>query len=617
MNRLLKRRVPEVHYGVRRMGIPVHLSTASLYEGASLPYPQFPNDGADGYRIALDSALFAYDSTGMTGADNGSARVSRSYYPNGLLRTETQRIRTMTGDDFSRHVYEIGYDYDLNGRRKVLRHPAGLAPSATQNQTRYGYHPETGVVDEVVDPLNGRYSFTYKPRGETDTYRLPGNISEAYAYDDDGRLAAHRVTNASTSPERYTALTLRLATLRYDARGKLLSTENGVGTRDTLTAKYSGLGHVVQGQSVSHGYANNGNTARSVSGETLQHDALANMLRQEVSSSYATAGNRDRSMSSRVYGYARSNGRLARIDTPWQRDTTYYDAAGNAEFTTQSAFVRTADADLTDVASFYAADSTLRAAERRTVADPNIVDGGFYSQAFEEYRYDALGRRVWVRARQHCQNAGPNALCGISRVRRTVWDGDQEFYEIQMPGEDGSPDLERDVEFAGLRLATTDLGYKVDPNPLFGRVAYTHGPAVDQPLGIVRMNYGDKMDESNQEVPHRALPPFVISPVWDERGQAHLGVFEDGGARKCEGTGTTKRCVYPGWPETWFAYVRPQFSPTFWHGTLLQAGRHGHPLPAQPLLRPVHRAVHPGRPDRPRGRAERLRLRRGRPRQLW
>lgn len=30
-------------------------------------------------------------------------------------------------------------------------------------------------------------------------------------------------------------------------------------------------------------------------------------------------------------------------------------------------------------------------------------------------------------------------------MRRTVWDGDREFYEIQMPGGDGSAHLERDV----------------------------------------------------------------------------------------------------------------------------------------------------------------------------
>jgi len=130
-----------------------------------------------------------------------------------------------------------------------------------------------------------------------------------------------------------------------------------------------------------------------------------------------------------------------------------------------------------------------------------------------------------------------------------------------MPGEDGSRYLETDVGLPELPLDRTIPGYPVDPNPLFGRVAYTHGPSLDQPLGIVRMNYGDRIDESGREVSHRVVPPFVLSPVWNERGQALFGVFEDGAARKCEGTGTTRRCVYLGWPKTWFAYVRLQFSP--------------------------------------------------------
>jgi RHS repeat-associated protein len=55
-----------------------------------------------------------------------------------------------------------------------------------------------------------------------------------------------------------------------------------------------------------------------------------------------------------------------------------------------------------------------------------------------------------------------------------------------------------------------------------------------------------------------------------ERGQIYVGVFSDGGLKKCETVSGRRRCVYVGWPEQWLAYKRPSFDQaTFWHGTLL------------------------------------------------
>ncbi|HKO23266.1 MAG TPA: hypothetical protein VJY65_00845 [Chloroflexota bacterium] len=109
--------------------------------------------------------------------------------------------------------------------------------------------------------------------------------------------------------------------------------------------------------------------------------------------------------------------------------------------------------------------------------------------AFEEYRYDALGRRVLVRSRQHyacttrCQ----------STVRRIVWDGDQVLAEIQAPGYSSTPaaTMEQDVGFkaaaestlvrdtSSVPLINTATYY---PGYCFGRVLYTHGPGIDHPL---------------------------------------------------------------------------------------------------------------------------------------
>ena len=82
------------------------------------------------------------------------------------------------------------------------------------------------------------------------------------------------------------------------------------------------------------------------------------------------------------------------------------------------------------------------AADARSVAFGGTALAGH--TAFEEYRYDALGRRIWTRARRWCadtQGAGgrPDAVaCQVSSVRRTVWDGSHELAEIEMPATDST-----------------------------------------------------------------------------------------------------------------------------------------------------------------------------------
>lgn len=127
----------------------------------------------------------------------------------------------------------------------------------------------------------------------------------------------------------------------------------------------------------------------------------------------------------------------------------------------------TSQADLQDRVAYYAADGKIRASDTRTVADPNVAFGSFFTTTFEEYRYDALGRRIWVRARRFCEfdPMQYHAECNLDKVMRTVWDGDDELYEIQMPGQDGSPYLENDVGQVVLPMDNTGSGYAVDPNP--------------------------------------------------------------------------------------------------------------------------------------------------------
>ena len=180
-----------------------------------------------------------------------------------------------------------------------------------------------------------------------------------------------------------------------------------------------------------------------------------------------------------------------------------------------------------------------------------------------------------VRVRRWCQNdpQGLNGECRLSKIKRIVWDGSQELYEIQMPGQDGSTYLESDTTTVILASVTNTI--KVDPNPFFGRVAYTHGAALDHPLSVIRSGYGDLIDEQNIERPHRALPPFAIMPLWTSNGQADNGVFADGAVRKCETISGVTRCVYIQWPAFFYAYARQSIRRSAWHGSLVEDKQDG------------------------------------------
>ncbi len=173
-----------------------------------------------------------------------------------------------------------------------------------------------------------------------------------------------------------------------------------------------------------------------------------------------------------------------------------------------------------------------------------------------------------VRTRQACAEEGyfdveDPSPCGLDRVRRTVWDGAQVLYEVQMP--DTLPFRENDSD-ALPDLTAADPSPYFDPNPYFGRVAYTHGPGLDRPLSAVRIGYAD---EPLPGQPFHAFGPFSLALLWDRSGQVVLGAFGDGSDERCEFPGGQQRCVQTEWPRTWWAYYRSQ-GRSVWHGSLLE-----------------------------------------------
>jgi RHS repeat-associated protein len=148
--------------------------------------------------------------------------------------------------------------------------------------------------------------------------------------------------------------------------------------------------------------------------------------------------------------------------------------------------------------------------------------------AFEDYRYDALGRRVQVRTRMDsvCQGSGCN-----SSLRWVVWDGSEIAAEIRGAGGDG--------------IAVDSLEQGSGHGPFYGTVDYLNGPNMDEPLEI---------------------QGILVYRTW--RGLIDGGQCLTG---EC-GTGTID---YPGL--TYEAYLSlipsTQSAPTSWHGTLFAEGQ--------------------------------------------
>src|SRR5207302_6678054 len=116
----------------------------------------------------------------------------------------------------------------------------------------------------------------------------------------------------------------------------------------------------------------------------------------------------------------------------------YYDSAGNQEFSSAMDPDNALTHIATERASFFAADGSVRMVDARSapVRRP-YQPGDWQTYVVEDYRYDALGRRVWLRARRWCADTqkdyAAGTECRVGVLRRTIWDGDHELAEIQMP----------------------------------------------------------------------------------------------------------------------------------------------------------------------------------------
>ena len=613
LNRMKYRSVPSYTYASESIGLATHVST----EKWAHKYPLFTNmpaGGDSGYTVPAQVDTMSYDAVGrVLIANNGDAKVSRKYYPGGMLKADTTRVRTLadtasgSGGDFTHHVYGVNYSYDLAGRVTTLTVPNQLAPriqpdtlsavlmisGATQSikdQIAYTYDTGsngTGWLTRVDGLLPGDvFRYGYAPRGEIATLSsvetapdgptaLP--VHESRSYDDDGSLITEQVLRTNTAVTD----TLRRASMTVDAEGRVLVLRDSARyassiTRDSAVYLYSGLGQMLSSDYETR--SPDGFTALSAT-EGASYDALGNWVARSnaasaafsapgggsFSGTHATRSARYISATDRLKGETLDGGRT---------DTLMYDAAGNlhAMVTVNGG----SPEQYQDRVSYYSVDGKLVAADARSVAFGGTALAGH--TAFEEYRYDALGRRIWTRARRWCDDTqgaggGPDAVaCQVSSVRRTVWDGSHELAEIEMPATDSTASTTIENDTLAITRTVPGTGDALyDANRLYGQVLYVNGLETDQPLAITRNHYAGASSTTGSAT-YAVYAPFSIVPLWNSQGRADRAVIgvtaAPGQDYLCADTGKT-RCANVFLDQGVFPYARSGAAMGAWNGTVL------------------------------------------------
>ena len=536
MNRLVLRVTPAAPYAAE--GCSGH----GLFINCGWAFPAIT--------LPPDSATFEYDALGnLTVANNRDARVQRSYYPGGTLWTDSLRIRRYTdvpvdcttpgticpdgggtgiesagvesgwtgphpyaGVDFDTHRYGITYEYDRSGRISRQVHPANLSPTVG-GSTRYRYG-RAGELRAVTDARGDSVVFRYDTAGRPHRTDYPGGVYETRGWDDDGRMTSRVARGVAPS-----AFWLYSDTLQYDARGKVLEVVQREYGGITARNRYSGLGTLVLSE---WGEPMAVPTIEEYRADPLGHVSMSRTRNPQGSADPALW----------MHAYRPNSSALQQkwsvvhpTDPTYENvaDTTYnvYDAAGNAIRSGSSSNVREtsqtgagafSNTGRTASNSYYGADEKLRFLKRyswRQGSSGLITDG-----TFDEYWYDALGRRVLVRSlREDLCQASPTGC--ESTIERTVWVGDQVLYEIRAPG--GSTD---NLD------AAPPLSHRQ-----YGVVGYTHGGGIDQPLTVIRK--------------HHPAGLTTIVPHANYRGVYRAGTTRTGTLLSCAPNGN---CVYVNWP---------------------------------------------------------------------
>ena len=474
--------------------------------------------------ITGDTASFTYDTLGnLLTANNANAQITRTYFRNGALQTETQALSTdfLPAHDFTQHIYVQQFRYDLDGRRVWAKHPTQLSPGT--DTVAYTYDPVFGALASLTDPLNNRYVFTLDSLGRpTRIGRYPvgqDSVIQTMAFDADGRMTSlvAKTSGAVVVSEG----------IGYDGAGRVTSsvdTGRGIANasyNDQFT--YSGMGALLQGQTP----GGTENYTADALGNRLHYDpgvgVTADDYHYEAGTAFMTFRQERRQIVPRSTG----------------KDTTFYSYSGFGELITSehrhywlaTLNLSPAGTEHEYTTSVYDVQHRLAQTTYRQDSAPPLRQN--YSDYFstETYRYDALGRRVYARAVRGVDCAHHDAGSGCHSVlTRTVWDGDQALYDIRLPG-DSAANLEDDAPQA---------------DSSHGVIGYLHGGGLDQPLALWKGG------------------TEVVYPY-----PGHSGVY-------LAGSCPTATCNLAYFPATaWSSFGDPpvyHYGPPFWHGSLVAGG---------------------------------------------
>jgi RHS repeat-associated protein len=560
LNRLSMRALPAVIYSL---------------PASRISPQQFVNTLAYIDTLPADNQSFQYYPDGQVSlATNVDATVTRTFHPSGRLLGETLAIKST--DRGTSHSYTTTYTYDRNARRDSVTAPSGFSGGPIH----YHYDLSWGALTSVQDIAGNTIGFAYNGWGELTGITYGGGISETLGYDVDGRLSSDVITNGpSQTFPYYPAPKFRnFAVSARNARDQIVSSTDSAQS-DQVKAAYSGLGHV-QTSNLRQGLISDqtGISTTYASGDTTIYDGLGNILAAaSLDSIYDSQWSWTRQVASHAYSpLGRLSARFVARNSPGSSyccDTTAYsyDAAGNNYFEATRDYTSTVR---NERAAYYGPDERLLATDTRKTG----------WRGFEQYRYDALGRRVWIRSVTSCQPSSQAVECHAPYVRRTIWDGAQELAEIQVPVDSGTPAIEEmDTGYAVLLWN----GSPFDPNPFYGRVVYGPGLAVDQPLTLTRYDYRDKAT-SDPLSSSLTWPRFTWQVFWNYQGLASMGTLTNGawaypyqlgqGQANCPsdlGNQTLQRCVQLRWTFMHSAYDLNRGDVIFpsWHGSLLDGKR--------------------------------------------
>jgi RHS repeat-associated protein len=584
LNRLIRTVVPSLTYDSGSLTIGSLVRVTPLYS----------NCAAGNYCTAADTAALAYDEVGnLIAANNVDARITRAYNPNGTLAADTLRIRTYTGTgDFTNHVYGVGYTYDLDNRRTSLTHPGVLAPytgGVLYNQELYSYN-HLNQLQNVNDVLGNYFNHTYDLDGRLYRVATMGTVETKTFDGDDQMIALADSAMDISGTDGWPNYLLHNQHFFYDGAGREIeASEVAPGVTDTSVTHYSALGALAHTIIVpASGYPATTNE------EAYITDAFGNV--KETWPTIASGGpaSQDSANSSLLKFYSAATGRLdsaelVGIGGGVHGEVYAYDSAGNRRVA-NLAFAGAGSTQEESEVTFYYYD----AAERLRVLDKQSCwwDPSIHTCAtsqsnqslsvestFDEYFYDALGRRVMVRSRNDkfpCSAERPyNWPTGcFGTIERTAYDGDQVLYEIRMPGDDSvsAGRLERDTG----GVATYYSGYLTAQ---FGRIVYTHGETLDEPLDLISMGFSATWPG-----------PIAIVPFANLRHAYDLGAFLNGtygqgsqylctnyGLLPLSGDTT---CVNIHWPASFYgAFLQDQglqlVAPFTWVGSLVDSHRDG------------------------------------------